>query len=139
MVSSLLVNPGAEAFCLNSVVCEHHIYKDIWSSVHGKDLHCKRDIGYVHDLYAVSVIKHGTGIVGHLPKRISTPCHLLRKWGSISCIVNGWCQYLSDLPQGDLEVPCRLIFKGNQKDMDKIKLLLQESEGSFAEIKKVVM
>ena len=34
MASSLLVDPGAEAFCLNSVVRGHHIYKDIWSSVH---------------------------------------------------------------------------------------------------------
>ena len=137
MASSLLVDLGVEAFCLNSVVRGHHIYKDIWSSVHGEELHCKREIGNVHDLYAVSVIKHETGIVGHLPKQISTPCHLfLRKGGSISCIVNGRCQYSSNLPQGGLEVPCRLIFKGNQKNMDKLKLLLQESEGSFVEIKK---
>ena len=90
---------GAEALCLNSVVRGHHIYKDIWSSVHGEELHCKHEISNVHDLYAVSVIKHRMGIVGHLPKRISTPCHLiLRKGESISCIVNGWCsarrQYL---------------------------------------------
>ena len=90
---------GAQAFCLNSVVRGHHIYKDIWSSVHGEELHCKREISNVHDLYAVSVFKRGTGIVGHLPKRISTPCHLiLRNGGSISCIVNGRCsgrrQYL---------------------------------------------
>ena len=112
MASSLLVDSGVEAFCLNSVVRGHHIYKDIWSSVHGEELHCKREIDNVHDLYAVSVIKHGTGIVGHLPKRISTPCHLfLRKGGSISCIVNGRRQYSSDLPQGGLEVPCRLIWK----------------------------
>ena len=74
----------------SAVVRGHHIYKDIWSSVHGKELQCKCEISNVHDLYAVSVIKHGTGIVGYLPKRISTPCLLiLRKEGSISCIVNG--------------------------------------------------
>ena len=64
----------------------------------------------LHDLYAVSVIKHGTGIVGHLPKRISTPCHLiLRKGGSISCIVNGWClgrrQYLKYFRIAILKLP----------------------------------
>ena len=81
---------GVEAFCLNSVVRGHYIYKDIWSSVHGEEFHFKCKISNVHDLYAVSVIKHGTGIMGHLPKRISTPCLLiLRKGGSISCIVNG--------------------------------------------------
>ena len=77
---SLRLDPGMEAFCLNSVALGHHIYKDIWNSVHGEELHCEREIGNVQDLYAVSIIKHGTGILGHLPKRISTPCHLfLRK------------------------------------------------------------
>ena len=68
MASSFHVDPGMEALCLNSVVLGHHIYKDIWSSVHGEELHCKCEIGNIHDLYTVSVIKHGTGIVGHLPK-----------------------------------------------------------------------
>ena len=68
MASSLHVDLGMEAFCLNSGVLGHHIKKDIWSSVHGEELHYKHEIGNVHDLYAVSVIKHGTGIVGHLPK-----------------------------------------------------------------------
>ena len=71
VVSSLHVDPGAggvEAFYLNSAVRGHHIYKDIWSSVHSEEFHCKHEISNVHDLYAVSVIKHGMGIVGHLPK-----------------------------------------------------------------------
>ena len=59
--SSLRMDPGAKAFL---VVYGHHIYKDICNSVHGEELHCKSKIGSVHDLYAVSVIKHGTGIVG---------------------------------------------------------------------------
>ena len=143
MALSLHMDPGTEAFCLNSVVRGHHIYKDIWSSVHGEELHCRCEFGNVHDLYrvyTVSVIKHGTGIMGHLPKRISTPCHLfLKKGGSISCTVNGRRQYSSDLPQGGLEVPCRLVFKGNKKNIDKIRLLLQESEGMSAEIKREVV
>ena len=64
---SLHVDLGVEALCLFSVVHGHHIYKDIWSSMHGEELHCKHEIGNFHDLYAVSVIKHGTGIV-HLPQ-----------------------------------------------------------------------
>ena len=70
VASSFRVDPGAsgaETFCLNSVVRGHHIYKDIWNSIHGEELNCKREISNVHDLYAVSVIKHGTGIVGHQP------------------------------------------------------------------------
>ena len=113
MASSLRVDPGAggaETFCLNLFVRGHHIYKDIWSSVHGEKLHCKRKINNVHDLCAVSVIKDRTGIVGHLPKQISTPCHLiLREGGSISCIVNGqclgWCQYLKYFRIAILKLP----------------------------------
>ena len=66
VASSLCVDPSTKVFCLNSVVRGHHIYKHTWSSVHGKELHCKRNIGNVHDLYTVSVLKHGTGIVSHL-------------------------------------------------------------------------
>ena len=69
-----------EAFCLNSVVCGYHVYKDIWSSVHGEELHCKHEIGNVHNLYGISIIKHGTDIVSHLPKGISTPCHLFLRF-----------------------------------------------------------
>ena len=58
MASSLHANPGTEALCLNSVVPGHHIYKDIWSSVHDEELHCKREIVNVHYLYSVSAIKH---------------------------------------------------------------------------------
>ena len=76
MALSLHVDAGVEEFCLNSIVCGHHIYKDIWSSVHGEELHYKCEIGNIHGLYAVSVIKHGTSIVGHLLKKISTPCRL---------------------------------------------------------------
>ena len=64
MALNLHVDPGAEAFYLNTVVRGHYIYKDIWSSVHGKELHCKHSIGNVHDLYAVSVFKHGNGYRG---------------------------------------------------------------------------
>ena len=104
---SLLVVPGAggaEAFCLNSVVRGHHIYEDICSSVHGEELYCKRKISNVYDLYTVSaVIKHGMGIVGHLPKRISTPCHLILR--SISCIVNERRQYLRYFHIAILKLP----------------------------------
>ena len=41
---------------------------------------------------------------------------------------------LSYLNRG-LEVPCRLIFKGNKKDINKIKLLLQKPEEMSIETK----
>ena len=38
------MDPGAEAFCLDTVIRGYNIYKDIWSGVHGEELHCKRNI-----------------------------------------------------------------------------------------------
>jgi len=42
-------------------------------------------MGNVHDLYAVGAVKTGTrtGIVGHLSKKISMPCHLFLRKGEI--------------------------------------------------------
>jgi len=48
-------------------------YKEIWSSMLGEELQCLREIGNIYDLYAVKVVKTGTGTVGHLPKEISMP------------------------------------------------------------------
>ena len=59
--------------CINSVVCGHHIYKDIWTSVIGEELTCRKEFGNIHDLHAVAVI-HGGSVVGHVPCTISMPC-----------------------------------------------------------------
>ena len=76
----------------------------------------------------MSVIKPGAGIVGHIPRQISTPCNMfIRSSGSITCIVTGSRHYSVDLPQGGLEVPCRLQFKGNEKTINKIRPLLQNA------------
>ena len=86
------------------------------------------ETGNVHDLYAVSTNRLGTGVVGHIPRQISTPCNLLlQKGGTISCIVIGHRQYSSDLPQGGLEVPCQLLFKGDIKTINKVRSLLQNA------------
>ena len=47
-----------------------------------KELQYICEMGNVHNLYAVGVVKAGTGIVGHIPKRISIPCNLFlrKKW-----------------------------------------------------------
>ena len=109
----------AAEFSMDSVICGHHVYRHIWSSVVGEELECRIETGNVHDLYAVSVIKSGSSgndVVGHIPRNISTPYNLfLRKGGTVSCVVTGHHQYSSDLPQGGLEVPCQLLFKGTMK------------------------
>ena len=79
------------------------------------------------------MVKSGTGIVGHIPRNISTPCNLfLRKGGAIGCVVTGHRQYSSDLPQGGLEVPCQMLFKGTMKMINKIKSLLQNAPTNTA-------
>ena len=83
-------------------------------------------------MYSVAVIKelHGQEtVVGHLPRQISMVCHLfLRKGGIIACHVTNSRQYSADLPQGGLEVPCKLIFSTKDKKLlDKTVALLQKA------------
>jgi len=56
-------------------------------------------------------------IVGHVPQMISVPCDLfLKKGGTILCVFTGRCKYSTDLEQGGLDVPCKLIFSGPVKE-----------------------
>ena len=49
---------------------------------------------------------------------------------SISCIVTGPRRYSSDLPQGGLEVPCTLEFKGDQVSIDKVKWIIERQKAN---------
>ena len=113
-----MAHDSSYRFRMDSVIRRHiyiyiYIYKDIWTSFVGEELQCQREVGNIHDIYAVSVVKtirRRDTIVGHLPRQISTICHLfLRKGGIITCIVSGRRQYSTDLPQGGLEVPVSLF------------------------------
>ena len=73
-----------------------------------------------HDLYAVAVMKSGQ-VLGHLPRKVNRVFSIfLRRGGSISCIVLGGRRYSADLPQGGLEIPCRLLFEGEIKEIEKV-------------------
>ena len=116
-----------DTFQLDSVVCSYHVYKDIWTTIYGEELQCAREVGNMQDLYAIGIVKEGTGTVGHLPKKVSTFCTLfIRKGGTILCTITGRRQYSHDLPQGGLEVPCQLTFKGDEKLVDKLKRQLDK-------------
>lgn len=107
---------SSASFAVDSMTCGHHVSKEIWEPVNGKELPCKQEIGNSSDPLTVVVMKRIDGedkIVGHLPHKISPLCsafsdkeELLRKY-----IVNGHRRYFDDLPQGRLEVPCKLIFE----------------------------
>ena len=98
----------------------------------GKELQCKIEHGNVHDIYAVAVIQEDI-VVGHLPRNISTPCHLfLCKGGVTSCVINGSRQYSADLIQGGLQVLCHLVFQCSPPDLkeDATKCAKRTTEGT---------
>ena len=107
----------------------YHVYGAIWSSTIGEILTCERDRHNTTDRYAVAVMKSGI-VVGHLPRKISRMCSLfLRRGGNIHCIISGERRYSRDLPQGGLEIPCRIIFSGEPKEIKKlIKLTCKSNE-----------
>ena len=105
----------SDCFEMESCIRGHHIYKDIWTPVVDEELSCRREEGNISDPYAVAFIKSGV-IVGHVPRRISATCNLfMQRGGAVMCKVTGLRRYSSDLPQGSLEVPCRLVFRGTSK------------------------
>ena len=59
---------------------------------------------------------------------------------TITCKVTGPRRFSADLPQGGLEIPCKLIFTGIAKDVEKVTRLLRltESEKSTVRFQVVV-
>ena len=78
-----------------------------------------RETNNVTDRYAVAVTKDDV-IVGYLPKKYSKIVSLfIKRGGSISCKVIGRRCYSRDLPQGGVEIPCKLILLGKSYDIKK--------------------
>ena len=75
--------------------------------------------------------------VGHVPRSISAVCYFFLKRGSITCEVLGPRQHSNDLPQGGLEVPCRLTFIGTGDDTSKVEKLLVNDESESLKMLKV--
>lgn len=114
----------------SSCVRGFHVYQDRWTPVLDETLVCQREIENPHDPFAVKVTKSGN-IVGHLPKKISSTCSLfLRRGGTLTCkVTNPSKRYSRDLEQGGLEIPCVIIFRGEQELLDKVKRLLSFING----------
>lgn len=118
----------ATEFIVESCVRGYHYYQNIWDPVINEALTCAREDSNPHDRYAVAVYKD-TRVVGHVARKISTMAYLfLRKGGAISCVVTGTRRYSHDLPQGGMEIPCLLKFRGNNNILQKIKQLLQRDK-----------
>ena len=116
-----------EEYEITCCVRGYHIYRQVWGASIGETLVCEREQANDKDRYAVAVIKAGR-IVGHLPRKMSRMCSLfLRRGGTIVCTVLGGKRYSFDLLQGGLEIPCSLLFKGQQKDIKNLKSLRSRS------------
>ena len=125
---------AVRSFTREAMVRGYHIYNSIWEAYIGEELSCQRDEDNEHDPYAVAVLKSAT-IVGHLPRKVSTLCSLfIRRGGTIHCRITGRRRYSADLPQGGLEVPCRLQFEGSVKESDKLQRLLDSFCGKDAQL-----
>ena len=103
----------------HSVIHGHH-YKDMDT----RYLVYEREPTNLIDRHVVDVAKDNV-IVGHLPRAQSKIYSLfLFTNGTIDGIVMGATRYSVDLPQGELKVPCKLVFNSKHKEMKKLKCLL---------------
>ena len=110
-------------FTVSLCVGCYHVYRTVWTAVLGEELLCDREPSNVVDRYAVAAKKPGAGlIVGHLPKKISRHCSMfILRGGTIRATVTGRRRYSSDLAQGGLEIPCKLKFSGEPKEIQKVR------------------
>ena len=77
----------------------------------------------VHNNYAIALINSESDAVGHLPKFMSKLAHFFVKHaGKIGCEITGSKRYSSDLVQGGLEIPAKVIFQNsNEKVIEEMK------------------
>ena len=115
-------------FSVEAMVRGYHEYQSVWAAPIGEMLICEREVGNFRDTFAVAIKKDGE-VVGHCPRKISALCSIfIRRGGKIACQVTGRRRYSSDLPQGGLEVPCKLTFyTRNKSEADKTEKLIKNS------------
>ena len=90
-----------------------------------ENLTCRREPTNESDKYAVAVTKHGN-IIGHLLQKVSCVCSLFLKRGrTIDCVATGTRRNSADLPQGEPEIPCKLLFTAKACEVYKLHTLLK--------------
>ena len=105
----------------------YHIYQNIWSAEVDEHFVYEREPLNSSDRYVVAVLKDRYRC-GQLRGQLSQILSLfLLENGTNDCVVIGGRRYSSDVPQGGLEIPYKLIFNGKRDD---IKKLSEISSGS---------
>ena len=114
-----------EVYCLESVICGHHIYKRMWTPVVGEKLPISLEEDNENDPRAVAVLNCGV-VVGHLPReKARTVWYFLKRGGS------GTCEITGRRKKGKgLEVPCVYTFSGPSKLLKKLESILQTCHSS---------
>ena len=115
-------------FSVEAMVRDYHEYQSVWDAPIGEALLCEREVGNVHDTFAVAIKKDGK-VVGHCSRKISALCSIfIRRGSKITCQVTGRRRYSSDLLQGGLEVLCKMKFyTKNKSKADKTEKLIKNS------------
>ena len=120
---------------MNCCVRGYHIFKSFWDAPIGSILSAKHEDdpqSLVHDKYATALINSESVTVGHLPKFMSKLAHIFVKHaGKIRCEITGSKRYSSDIEQGGLEIPAKIIFQNsNERIIEEMKkklaLLIEE-------------
>ena len=88
---------ASECFSVEAMVGSYHVYKDMWDTAVGEQLHCKRELGNRQDPFTVVVVR-SVVTVSHIPKKISSVCSMFLRWGgAIKCKVMASKCYSKDL------------------------------------------
>ena len=98
-------------------------YKRLLWPTTSQVLSCKGEDGNIMDSYVVAIMK-GSEIIGHIPRKMSAACYVfIRKGGILTCIItDSNHQYSSDLLQGGLQIPCKLVFESHNVELIRQKL-----------------
>ena len=105
---------------MDSCVRGFHVYKDIWIPATSKMLSCERENGNVMDPFAVA-IKKGSDMF-----HARFQPHASFSYKRVGSLPDCNPQYSFDLPQGGLQIVCKLVFQSHDMElMAKVKKLVQ--------------
>ena len=106
-------------FVVSCCVRGYHIFKPFWDAPIGSILSAKHyddPQSLVHDNYHIALINSESVTVGHLSKFMSKLAHIfVKQAGKIRCEITGSKRYSSDLDQGGLEIPAKIMFQSSNE------------------------
>ena len=106
-------------FVVSCCVRGYHLFKPFWDALIASILSAKHDDdpqSLVHHKYHIALINNESVTVGHLPKFMSKLAHIfVKQAGKIRGEITGSKRYPSDLDQGGLEIPAKIMFQSSNE------------------------